>query len=105
MAIGSLAEDFFEVDGRDGAAGDDIGEGGAGADAGELIFVTDEEDVGFFREGPQEFVQEGNIDHRRLIGDEEIAVEGVIGVASVASWRLVFQEAVDGFGIVAGGIG
>ena len=53
-AAGSLAKNLCEADNRDRAAADDITEGGSRSNAGELVHIADEEDVGIFRESPQQ---------------------------------------------------
>ena len=53
-----------------------------------------------------ERLHQHDIDHRGLVDDEQIAIEGIVGVAfETAAPGIDLQEAVDRFGLDAGRFG
>ena len=78
----------------------------AGADTGQLVGVTNQEEMGADRHGLQERGGEAGVEHRDLIDDQKIGGEGVRLVhGEAARGALVFEQAVDGRGLSAGRLG
>lgn len=106
LASGGLAEDFGESDDGNGCAGDEVSEGGAGADGWQLVDVANQEKVAVLGEGAKEAVHEGNVYHGAFVDDEQLGVEGAGFVAlKPAALGIHFQKAVNGFCRLAGGFG
>jgi len=104
LAALRLAEDVGQAgDGYDGGL-DEVGEYGAGADAGELVYVADEDEVGAGGDGVEEFVDEGEVDHAHFVDDDDVGLE-VLGGGGFVVFAGEAEEAVDGLGGAVGGFG
>ena len=102
-AMGAEAEIFAEAtdvgggEGGVGGGGTDIAEDITSFDGGELILIAEEDEAGGVGDGVEKFGEEGEIDHRGFVDDDEIGVDGIGGV--VAEGGGVgdgSEEAVDG---------
>jgi len=80
-----LPERLGQPGDRQRAGGDDVGENLPGADGGELVDVAGQEQSGVRRDRLDDREQQRRVDHARLVEDEEIAVEGIVGVAAEAA--------------------
>ena len=81
----TLAEHFRQRHHRHGARADDVGEHLAGADGRQLVDVADEDQRRLVRHRLKQSVHQGNIDHRGLVDDEQIALQRVIFLAPKAA--------------------
>ncbi len=76
-----LAEDAREAHGRDRAAvGQQVPQHLAGADAGQLVDIADEEQVGARRNGLDQLVGQEEVQHGGLVHDDEVGVERPVPV-------------------------
>ena len=102
---GRLAEHLGEADHRDGARVDEIGENLSRPDRGQLIDVADEDHRRRAGRGLEQLVGQGHVDHRALVGHQQVAVErGEFVALELAVGRIDLQEAMDGLGLEAGGL-
>ena len=103
-ALGRLPEDRLQPDHRHGLAGDDVEQHVAGAHRGELVDVAHEDQPGPRRDGPQQALHEGDVNHRRLVDDDQPGIEppGFVPLEP-AFLGAVFEEAVNGAGFAARG--
>ena len=85
---------------------DDICQDVAGADAGQLVDVADQQEVGAEGDGLEQMVGEHHVEHRGLIHNDEICLERILLVALKrhAFGRLEFEQAVQRAGLAAGGL-
>jgi hypothetical protein len=91
-ALGRLPEDLGQADDRHRAGRDQVGQDRAGPDRGKLIRVTDQNDTGLRRHGAEELMAQHDIDHRRFVQHEQIALQPVLLVAfELARRRIEFQ--------------
>jgi hypothetical protein len=101
-----LAEHAREADGGDRTAvGQQVAQHLAGADAGELVHVSDEEEMGSWGHGLDQLVGEEEVEHGGLVHDHQVGVQGAVLVVGRVAAGLEFQEAVDGGGLGAGEFG
>ena len=109
LGLALLAVDDVETGDGDGggcAGEDEVFEDVAGADGGELVGVAHEEEVGAGGHGLEERGGEAGVEHRGLVHDEEIGGERVVFVGGeAAAGGVPLEEAVDGGGEAAGGLG
>ena len=100
----SLAEDFGEAHRGNAAGIDQVGQYGARPHRGQLIDVTNDEQGGVIRDGFQKLVHQDDVHHGGFVDDEEIQFERLLLVALEGEdLGIEFQEAMDGFGVEAGG--
>src|SRR5215471_7585737 len=72
----------------------------------QLIGISDEQQRGSFGQGTGEGPHQRHIDHRGLVDDEQIAVEGcLVSTAKSASPRICFEQSVDGLRFEASAFG
>ena len=64
---------------------DDVRENLSGADRGQLVDVADDEQRRVIWNGFQQRLHQQDVDHRRFVDDEEVAVEAIVVVAFEAS--------------------
>ncbi len=101
-----LAEHLRQPHHGNGARPDDVGEDLARPDGWELVDVADEQQRGAGRQGADERLHQQDVDHGRLVDDEQVAGERVRLVAlEAAVLRVGLQQAVDGLCLDACGLG
>ena len=98
----ALAEDVLQPGHGDRAGGDQLGERLARADRRELVGVADEHHVHRCADRAQERDQQLEVGHRRLIDDQQVVVELVLGRAEAGHPA---QRGVHGGGVEAGRLG
>ena len=76
-----------------------------GADGRQLVDVADEQQVGPGGDGFDEFVGQDQVEHRGLVDDEEVDVEGMVPVEGGVAAGAQRQEPVDGRGGLPGEFG
>ena len=74
-ALGGLAENLGQAHHRHGTRGDDVGQHLPRPDRRQLIDIADEQQRRLVRQGAQQSPHQRHVDHRRLVDDEQIAVE------------------------------
>ena len=99
---GGLAEHLGQTDDRHRPGIDQIGQELARPDRGQLIHVADEDHRAVAWHGLEQLAGQRHIDHRALVGDEQIAVQWRILLAlELACCRIHLQQSVDGLGLQA----
>ena len=93
--VGRLAENGFQADDGGHIGGDQVAQHVARADRGQLVDVADEQQVAVGADGLKQIVGQHQVEHRRLVDDDHISVDGVVLVATEALARLELQQAVD----------
>lgn len=86
--------------------GDDISQDVARADAGQLVDVSDKQEVGAKGDGLEQMVGKHHVEHRGLIHNDEICLERILLVPLKchAFGRLKLEQAVQRSGFAAGGL-
>ena len=92
--LAGLAEDLRQPEDRDRPGGDDIPEHIAGADRGQLVGVADQQQLATGRHRLQQRGGEADVEHRALVDDKEIGLQGVVLVALEAA-VLPLEQAMD----------
>jgi hypothetical protein len=101
-----LAEDLGQAHGRHRGGADQVGEHRAGADRGQLVDVPDDQESGSVRDRAQELVHQHRVHHRRLVDDQELGLQRVLGIALEAEGLGVeLKQAMHRLGLDAGGLG
>ena len=100
-----LAEDPREPDDGKTAGVDHIPQDISRAHAGELVHISDQDQPHAVRDGSHQTVHQHDVDHGALVHDQDVSLQRVFFVPLVAVGRLDFQQAVDGFGLHARGLG
>ncbi len=105
-ALGGLAEDLGQAHDRHGTRGDDVGQNLPGPDRRQLIDIADEQQRRAFRQGPKDRPHQRHIDHRGLVDDQQITVQGLDFVAPEAPGPGIgFEQAMDRLRLEAGALG
>ncbi len=104
-ALRGLAEDLGEADARDHVRGEQVAQHLAGADARQLVDVTDQEQVRTRRDGFDQLVRQDQVEHRGLVDDQQVRLERVVAVVGGVAAGLELEQAVDRGGGVAGQLG
>ena len=105
-ALARLAEDRAKPHDRDTTRPDQVREDVAEPHRRKLIRIADEEEPHPLRHGAHERVSERQVDHARLVDDEEIAFQGVRLVAQeVSALRGELQEPVNGLRLASRHLG
>ena len=94
--------------GHDGhsAAGDDVSQHLARADAGQLIGVAHQHEAAAVGQGAQQLVHEHDVDHAGLVDQHAVGVERVApGLGEGVGAAVELEQAVDGLGFDSGGLG
>ncbi len=106
QAVPLLAEDLIEADDRHPAALDQVPQEGSRSKGGQLILVADDDEPHGRRDRPDQAVHQRQVDHRELVEDDRVPLEGTAGIAAeAAGFRVVLQRPVDGLGLPAGRLG
>ncbi len=82
---------------------EEVGQDVSGADAGELIGVPDEEQVGPLGHGLDQLVGQQGVQHARLVHHHQVGGEGILAVAPGLAPGTQLQETVEGRGGEGGG--
>jgi hypothetical protein len=82
------------------ARADDVGKHLPRSDGWQLVDIADDQQRRLVRDCFHERLHQHDVDHRRLVDDEQIAIERIVGVAfeTAALW-IDFQESVDRLGL------
>jgi hypothetical protein len=102
-ALCGLAENLRQAHHRHRAGAYDVSQNLTRADRGQLVNIAHDKDGGVVRNCLQQGLQQGNIDHRAFINDQQIALERAFLVAlETERFRIDFQHAVDGLRLHSG---
>ena len=105
-ALAGLAEDLAQADDRQPVRADQVGEDPARSDRGQLIDVADEDQASAAGHRLQELTGERDVQHRGLVDDHQIGLEGALAAAAeAAADGVVLQQAVDRLRRQSGGEG
>src|SRR5208337_5532315 len=103
-AVGGLAEDLGQPHDGYSAGRDDVGQNLTWPDRGELIDIADNQQRGMVGYGFQQGLHQQDVDHGRLVDDQQVAIERVLAAAFEApGLRVDFKQPVNGLGLEAGG--
>ena len=81
---------------------DDVGQYLPRSDGRQLVDIADDQQRRVVRRRLHERLHQHDVDHGGLVGHEQIAIEGIVGVAfETAAHGIDLQEAVDRFGLKA----
>ena len=84
------------------ARADDVGQDLPGSDGRQLVDVADDEQRRIVRHRLHQRLHQHDVDHRGLVDHEQIAIEGIVGVALEPAVPWVdLEETVDGLGLNA----
>ena len=101
----ALAVDIRQTGAGHRAAGKNVPEDVAGADAGQLVRVADQDQPRSGRNGPQQGTHQHQVDHGSFIGDHAVRLQRMIRVPGESPFLAAeFQQAVDGFRLGARGL-
>jgi hypothetical protein len=102
-AAGRLAEHFGQADNRNQVGCDDVSQHLAGPDGGELVDIADDQQRCRVGHGAQQRTHQQNINHARLVHDQEIALEGMLlGPAEFAGPWISLQQTMNGLRLQPG---
>ena len=105
-ALGGLAEDLGQPHDRHGSRCDDVGQNLPRPDRWQLIDIADQQQRRPLRQGTQDRPHQRHVDHRGLVDDQQIAVQGLVLVApETAGPGIGFEQAVDRLRLEAGALG
>ena len=100
-----LPENIRQADGGHHIAVQYVLEHVACAHAGQLIRVAYQNDAGAGQHGPHQAPHEGHVHHAHFVHDQAVAFQRVVLAAGEsAAVAAVFQQPVDGLGLLAGGL-
>jgi len=91
-ALCGLAEHFAQAHHGNRGRADDVGQDLPGAHRGELIDVAHQEQRGPRRYGLEQSMQDRHIDHRTLVGDQQVAVEGILLIPGEATAARIHSQ-------------
>ena len=105
-ALCRLAEHLGQTHHRHGAGLDDVGEHLAGADRGQLVDVADDQQRRALGHRLEQRVHQQHVDHRRLVDDQQVAVERMLAVSlETAALGVDLEQPVDRLGLDPGRLG
>ena len=103
-ALRGLAEDLGQPHDRHCAGRDHVGQDLPGSDGGKLIDVADDQQRGMVGDRLQQRLHQQDIDHGRLVDDQQVAFEWVVAAAfEAAALRIDLEQPVNGLGLEPGG--
>ena len=103
-ALGGLAEHLSQPYDRHCAGRDHIGQNLTGSNGGKLVNVADNQQRSMVGDGPQESLHKQDIDHGRLVDDQQVAFEWMIAAPFEASnFRIDLEQPMNGLGFEPGG--
>src|SRR5690606_10489519 len=105
LTLGGLPEDLGELDDGRQAAADEVVEHRPGADGWQLIDVANHDEVGFPGQGSGKGSKERDVDHRGLVDDDDVGVDGIAEAAleAAALW-LKLEQAMQGLDALPGAL-
>ena len=101
-ARGGLPEHLGQAHHGHSARADDVGQHLPRSDGGQLVDIADDQQRRVVWDRFHERLHQHDVDHRGLVDDEQIAIEGIVGVAfePAALW-IDLQEPMDRLGLDA----
>ena len=93
-----LAKNLRQAHRGHGAAGQQVGQNGPRAHAGQLIRITDQDKGPVGRKGTTQSRHKRDIDHRKFVDHHEIRIERVLLSALESAGRQYLEHPVDGLG-------
>ena len=101
-ARGGLPEHLGEAHDRDDARADEVGQYLPGSDGRQLVDIADDQQRRVIRRRLHQRLHQHDVDHGGLVDHEQIAIEGIVGVAfEPAALGIDLQEPVDRLGLDA----
>ena len=105
-ARGGLPEHLGEAHHRYSARADDVGQHLPGSDGRQLIDISNDQQRCVIGNCSHKRLHQQDVDHRRLVDDEQIAIEGIISVAfEPAAFGIHLKQPVDRLGLDPGRFG
>jgi hypothetical protein len=100
-----LPEDLGEPDPGDGVGGQHVAQHLPGADRGQLVHVTDQQQMRPRRDRLDQFVGQDQVEHAGLVDHDQVGVERMVPVEAGVPARAQLQQPVHGGGRVPGQLG
>ena len=101
-ALRGLPEHLGQPHDRHGPGADDVGQHLPGPDGGQLVDIADDEQRRVVGRRFHQRLHQHDVDHRGLVDDQQIAIEGIVGVAlEPAGLGIDLQQPMDRLGLDA----